>query len=153
MFYSVLKKSSVYLKTVSFFLFCFFLIVLSASEVYAQKDALMVVSGRTSSNGGKSALAGNLGVRTANVSDEPVEGVDFEVKKDGVTITKVTSGKKGKYSFQIPVSTSDSKNDYMVYISKEGMVPKVLAINAYLSKEEFSKHLLSEPFSRATISQ
>lgn len=129
-----IKKSFLFPASVSFFLFSFFLINASA-----QKDALLVVSGRTSTNG-KSALAGNLGVRTANVSEDPVEGVDLEVKKDGVTITKVTSAKKGKYSFQIPVSTSDSKNDYTISISKDGYVPKILSINAYLSKEEFAKH-------------
>jgi len=139
MFYPESKKNSVYTKVLSIILFSFLLIVLSGVEANAQKDALMVVSGRTSTTG-KSALAGNLGVRTVNTSDEPLEGVEIEVKKNGVTITKITSGKKGKYSFQIPVSTTDSKNDYTVYISKEGMVPKILNINAYVSKEEFAQN-------------
>ena len=100
----------------------------------------MVVSGRISSNSSKSGLAGSLGVRTVNTSDEPMEGVEIEVKKNGVTIATVTSSKKGKYSFQIPVSTSDAANDYTVSFSKEGTVPKTLIINAYLSKEEFALH-------------
>lgn len=121
--------------TASFFLFSFFLITAKS-----QNDALLVINGRTTTNSAKSSLAGNIGVRTVKTSEEPLEGVEFEVKKNGSTIAKVTSNKKGKYSFQIPVSTTDSKNDYTVYISMEGMVPKMVSINAYLAKEEFAKH-------------
>ena len=135
MFYLKSKRNFIYLKAVSFFLFSFFLLTAKA-----QNDAVMVINGRISTTGGKSALAGSMGVKTNKVSEDPVEGVDIEVKKNGVTIAKVTTSKKGKYSFQIPVSTTDSKNEYTVYISKEGMVPKMVNINAYLSQEEFAKH-------------
>src|ERR1035437_3797512 len=129
MFYLKSKRNFIYLKAVSFFLFSFFLLTAKA-----QNDAVMVINGRISTTGGKSALAGSMGVKTNKVSEDPVEGVDIEVKKNGVTIAKVTTSKKGKYSFQIPVSTTDSKNEYTVYISKEGMVPKMVNINAYLSQ-------------------
>src|SRR6185503_7301040 len=119
----------------SFFIFLFFLIVGKA-----QDNTVMVVKGQTGTNAGKSSLAGSLGARTAKVSEDPVEGVDIEVKKDGATIVKITSGKKGKYTFQIPVSTDDIKNDYVVYISKDGFVPKMININAYLSKNELANY-------------
>ena len=80
------------------------------------------------------------GARTAKVNEDPAEGVDIEVKKDGATIAKLISGKKGKYTFQIPVSTDDINNDYVIYISKDGFVPKMININAYLSKNEFGNY-------------
>ncbi len=131
-----LKKNFFLSSAVSFFLFSFFFTTAHAQD----EAAFMVVKGRTVSNSNKSGLAGNLGVRTVDVNEEPMEGVDIEVKKNGVTVTKVISGKKGKYSFQIPVSTTDPTNDYTVYVSKEGTVPKILSINAYLSEEEFAQY-------------
>jgi len=75
---------------------------------------------------------------------QSIEGVDFEVKKNGNTITKATSGKNGKYSLQLEISTTNPNNDYTIYISKPGTIPKILNINAYVSKEEFARN----PFPR-----
>lgn len=120
-----------------FFFFLFQFLLLSA---YAQNDAIMIVSGRTTISSANSTLGGSLGVRSVKTSDEPMEGVTVEVKKNGVTVTSMVTSKKGKYSFQIPVSTTDPKNDYEVYFTKDGMVPRMIIINAYLSKNEFASH-------------
>jgi len=135
MFFPFIKKKSVRLKTVTFFLFSFFLIT-----VQAQDNSVLVIKGQTLTAEGKSSLAGSIGARSVKTNDEGVEGVNIEVKKGGATILKTTSGKKGKYSFQIPISTSDPMNDYVVYISKDGFVPKMISINAYLSKNEFANY-------------
>ena len=128
-------KSLICLKPAAFILFSFFTI--SAS---AQNDAVMIVKGQTATTIGKSSLAGSLGARSVKGGDEPLEGVTIEVKKDGEVIANIISGKKGKYTFQIPVSTSDSKNDYVMYVSKDGFVPKMININSYLSANEFANH-------------
>jgi hypothetical protein len=82
----------------------------------------------------------NVGIKAVNWKEEPLEGVVIEVKRNGVTIATTTSGKKGKYSFEIPITSNDPKNDYVIYISKDGMGPKMVNINAYVAKPEFTKY-------------
>lgn len=116
-------------------LFAFF-----SHRISAQTEPVLIIKGQTETNSGKSSLAANLGARTAKVNADPVEGVNIEVKKDGVTIIKIASGKKGKYSFQLPVSTTDPQNEYVIYFFKDGWVPKRIDINAYLSQNEFANY-------------
>lgn len=106
----------------------------------AQTEPVLIIKGQTETNSGKSSLAANLGARTAKASAEPVEGVNIEVKKDGVTIMMVTSGKKGKYSVQLPVSTTDVQNEYVIYFFKDGWVPRRIDVSAYLSQNEFANY-------------
>ena len=129
------KKNFVLLRVAALILFCCFIITAKA-----QDDTQLLIKGQTSAHARKKGLGLNGGVKAVDFKDEPLEGVDIEVKKNDVTILKITSGKKGKYSFQIPVSTSDAKNDYVVYVTKDGMVPKMININSYLSKDEFKKY-------------
>ena len=65
-----------------------------------------------------------------------MEGVEMELKKDGVTISKISSGKNGKYSLQMQISTTNKNNEYLLYITKEGTVPKTLSINTYIPQFE-----------------
>jgi len=129
------KKNSLYLKAVSFFLFSFFI-----TTAQAQNDAVVVIKGQTLLKARAKGLGLNMGVKGVDWKEEPMEGIDIEVKKNDATILQTKSEKKGKYSIQIPVSTADSKNDYTIYFSKEGMAPRTVNINAYLSKEEFTKY-------------
>lgn len=74
------------------------------------------------------------------MSGQSLEGVNLEVKKNGQSITKLASGKNGKYSIQMEISTTNTNNEYLLYISKEGTVPKTLSINTYISPEEFARY-------------
>ncbi|MEK6615164.1 MAG: hypothetical protein AABZ32_03485, partial [Bacteroidota bacterium] len=65
-------------------------------------------------------------------SGKYVEGVDMELKKNGQTVTKIKSGKNGIYSIQMEVSTTNKNNEYLLYITKDGTVPKTLSIRVPL---------------------
>jgi hypothetical protein len=62
----------------------------------------------------------------------------MELKKNGVVISKVTSGKNGKYYIQMNVSTTNPQSDYTLNITQEGTIPKLLSINTYISPEELN---------------
>lgn len=128
------KKNSIYLKVFPFSIFYLFFAIADA-----QTDAIVLIKGQTLMKVRAKGLGLNVGVKSIEWKEEALEGVDIEVKKNNVTVLKTTSGKKGKYSFQIPVSTADLKNDYVVYISKDGAGPKMVNINAFLPKEELAK--------------
>lgn len=72
------------------------------------------------------------------MSGKATEGVDLELKKDGKTVTKMASGKNGKYYLQMDVSASDPNSEYLLYISQVGTVPKTLSINTYIPPNEFN---------------
>ncbi len=135
MLYSKSNNASIYLKIATFIFFCFFII-----SAQAQNDAVLLIKGQTILKSRAKGLGLNAGVKGVDWKEEPQEGVNIEVKKNDATIIKITSGKKGKYSLEIPVSTTDLKNDYTVYFTKEGTAPRTVTINAYLSKEEFTKY-------------
>lgn len=90
-----------------------------------------------SQSGEKSGSLFILRGNTILLSGKYVEGVDLELKKDGKTISKTTSGKNGKYYIQMEASTTNAKNEYILNISKEGTVPKSLSINTYVPPDEF----------------
>ena len=117
--YEYLRKSFSAI-AISFFLFLFSPF-LSHSQTSTETDALFVLKGNTELVSGKST-----------------EGVEIEVKKNGQTITKITSGNKGRYSLKFEVSILNKNNEYLVYISKAGTIPKTLSINTYISPEEYS---------------
>ena len=119
------------------FCFLFFLFLIGAK---AQDDAQLVIKGKTLASSRKKGLGLNNGIKSVEYKEESLEGANIEVKKNGATILKVTSGKKGTYSVQVPVSTTDSKNDFVVYVTKEGMAPKMILVNSFVAKEEFKKH-------------
>ncbi len=104
---------------------CFFLFLIFPFSVFSQKDegkdAVFILKGNTRLMSGKST-----------------EGVDMELKKDGQVIKKIASEKKGKYYLQMDVSTSNKNNEYLLYISQVGTVPKTLSINTYIPPEEFN---------------
>ena len=126
---------SVYLKVASSFLFCALI-----SNAQAQSDATLTVKGETILKTRGKGLGLNSNTKAVNWKQESLEGVIVELKKNGVTVATATSGKKGKYSIEIPVSISDSKNDYVVCYTKEGTGPRTVNANAFLSKEEFAKN-------------
>ena len=132
-----LKKNSFSVRALPLFLF---FILTTTSQ--AQDNAKLVIKGQTLACSRKGGLGLNAGVKSVDYKEEPLEGVEIEVKKNGTTIAQATSGKKGKYSFEIPVSTTDAKNDYVVYISKSGMGPRMVSINSFLPKEEYKKYTL-----------
>jgi hypothetical protein len=122
MLYKRFNKRFLFFTTVPFFLF-FISPLLSYSQT-ADADAIYILKGRTIFlSSGKSA-----------------EGVDIELKKDGQTVTKITTAKNGKYYLEMNVSTSNANSEYLLYISKPGTVPKTISINTYISQEEFTMH-------------
>lgn len=125
---------SVYCKASTIIIFTFFMI-----NSYAQ-DTLLQIKGETILKTRAKGLGLNVGVKSVDWKDEAMEGVEIEVKKNGVTVAKTTSGKKGKYSFQVSVSTGNSKNDYVVHYSAKGMGPKMIYINAFAPKDEYKKY-------------
>ncbi len=123
----------VHRKVFPLFILLFFTIAASA------QDTLLQIKGETVLKTRAKGLGLNVGVKSVDWKDEPMEGVEIEVKKNGVTVAKATSGKKGKYSFQVAVSTGNQKNDYVVYYSAKGVGPKMVHINAFLPKDEYKK--------------
>lgn len=69
----------------------------------------------------------------------PLEGVQLELTKDGVTLSVIKTDKYGKFKFKIPVSTENENNEYLVLISKEGMITKRLSVNTYLPQLEVNQ--------------
>jgi hypothetical protein len=104
-----------------------FLFLNFSSSIFSQeteiKDAVFILKGNTKLMNGKSA-----------------EGVSMELKMNGQTITKIISGKNGKYYLQMDVSTVNPKNEYLLYISQPGTVPKTLNINSYIPPNEFNDY-------------
>jgi hypothetical protein len=123
-----LKRKFSYSVSVSFFLFSFspFLFVtLSGVEGFSQQAAAIFI------------LKGNTKLQSTG---KGMEGVEMELKKNGVVVSKINSGKNGKYYIQMDVSTTNAQNDYTLNISQEGTIPKLLSINTYISPEEFNLH-------------
>lgn len=110
----------------------FFLFLISVTYLHSQTAekaaAIFVLKGNTIMASSKNA----------------VEGVDLELKKNGQTISKMQSGKKGKYYIQMEVSTTDKNNEYLLYITQPGTIPKTVSISTYIPQTEFN----SNPFPR-----
>lgn len=93
-------------------------------SLYAQTeepDAIFILKGKTE----------------LNTTNKSLEGVQLELKKSGKSIQKISSDKRGRYYLQLGVSTSNKENEYMLYISMDGTVPKTLKINTYIPPGEF----------------
>lgn len=120
----------------------FLLVSVFITHARAQSDAIMVVKGETTvkSRVKDDSKGVNVGVKNIKYKVDVLEGAVIELKKNGTTVSATTSGKKGKYSFEVPVSTTDAKNDYVLYISKDGMGTKMVNINGFVSKPEFGKY-------------
>ena len=81
-------------------------------------------------------LKGNTQLTTG----KSITGVSLELKRNGATISKFLSGKNGKFLIEMDISISNINNEYTLYVSKEGMVPKTLNVNTYIPKNEFLTH-------------
>lgn len=115
MLYSLPYRKLIRITAVSFFLSP----LLSYTQTKDDVGALFILKGNTKLMSGKG-----------------LEGVDMELKKDGKTISKIVSGKNGKYYMQMDISGTNAKSEYMLYITKEGTAPKVLSINTYIPQKE-----------------
>lgn len=96
-----------------------------------------------SANKGTDSKNSTVFVMKGNTRDDrglAINDVLFETKKDGKVVSQITSGAGGKYSIQLDVSTSNSKNEYLILISKNGYEPKLLMINSYIPLDEFVKN-------------
>ena len=127
MLYTGSHRSVSFVIAVSF-LFFFLLPLFSFSQANSDSVAIFVLKGNT---------------RFASTAKAD-EGVDLELKKNGQTISKMKSGKNGKYYIQMDVSTTDKNCEYLLYISQEGTVSKTVSINTYVSQQEFN----ARPFPR-----
>ncbi|MDP1746873.1 MAG: hypothetical protein Q8L90_14960 [Bacteroidota bacterium] len=75
---------------------------------------------------------------TVKLKGKPVEGVSLELLKNEKQITKIITRKNGMYSFQMDKSNIDIGTEYILNIKKEGVIPGILRINTYTSKEELN---------------
>ncbi|MFI5164299.1 MAG: hypothetical protein ACHQHP_03525 [Bacteroidia bacterium] len=130
MLFNELQKRFLFFRTHSFFIFSFLILF------FVALSTVKGVSQNTEEEGALFILKGN----TKLASGKSVEGVDIELKKNGQTVSKITSGKNGKYYLQMEVSTTNMNNDYLLYITQVGTIPKTLSINAYIPPEEFALH-------------
>lgn len=78
------------------------------------------------------------------LNGKPAEGVLLELKKEGKSVRKVVTSKSGKYSLQMSISDSNKTNEYILSVSREGVVPKTLNINTYIPRTDFE----ANPFSQ-----
>ncbi len=113
-------KISFFILTVSFFISCFSLSSYSQTTS-TEVEAIFILRGNTRTQAGKSS-----------------EGVNLELKKEGKTIEKIVTPKNGKYYLQMNISIVNKNNEYILYITQSGTVPKSISINTYISPEEFS---------------
>lgn len=152
MLYLNSNTSALFLKTAVLLFFVFLLRTAGA------QNGVLVVSGETILKSRAKGLGMNVGVKKIDYKTESLEGVSIEVKKNGTTILRAKSEKKGKFSFEVPVSITDSKNDFEVYFTKDGTGPRMLDINAFIPKGEPEKYAgpkyeceLEVPFYETTI--
>lgn len=122
-------KGFVFAVAVSLFFFLSSPLSSFSQKISGEADAVFILKGNTKLDNGKAA-----------------EGVDIEVRKNGETITKLVSGKNGKYTMKLDVSIVNKNNEYLIYISREGTVPKTLKINTYIAPEEFSAYAFPSYF-------
>lgn len=80
--------------------------------------------------------------KLANGNPDP--GVAMELRLGNQSIEKITSSKNGKYSVRMGISTSNPANEYTLFITKPGTVPKTLIINTYIPLNEFSLNSFSD---------
>lgn len=124
MLYLIQPKRSVF--TIAVSLFSFFSSPLSS---YAQKQA-----GETDA---VFILRGNTRMQS---SGKPAEGVELVLKKNGQTVTKIVTTKNGKYYLEMNISILNKNNEYLLYITKPGTVPKSISINTFISADEFASN-------------
>lgn len=75
---------------------------------------------------------------TRMANNKAAEGVELELKKNGQTISKILTPKNGKYYLEMSISIVNKNNDFVLYITKEGTIPKSISLNTYISPEEYS---------------
>lgn len=74
---------------------------------------------------------------TRMANNKAAEGVELELKKNGQTISKNVTPKNGKYYLEMDISTLNKKNDFVLYITKEGTIPKSISLNTFIAPEEY----------------
>lgn len=77
-------------------------------------------------------------------SGKPIEGVNFELKKEGVTISTQQTKRNGKFEFEIPISTANEKNEYVINVSKKGFLTKKISVNTFIPLQEISENHLTK---------
>jgi hypothetical protein len=77
------------------------------------------------------------------LNGKPAEGVALELKKNGRSLRKITTTHNGKYTLRMSVDDSDKTCEYILSITRDGVVPKTLSINTYVPRSDFQ----ANPFS------
>lgn len=77
------------------------------------------------------------------LNGKPAEGVALELKKNGHSIRKISTPHNGRYNLRMSVDDSDKTCEYILSISRDGVVPKTLSINTYVPRSDFQ----ANPFS------
>jgi len=98
-----------------------------------------LLRGQTTINGD----AGFILKGVVKLNGKPAEGVNMELKKNGKSLRKMTTTHNGKYSLRMSVDDSDKTCEYLLSVSRDGVVPKTLNINTYVPRNDF----LANPFS------
>jgi hypothetical protein len=111
---------------VSFFRFrclLFSSFLLTSGYLHAQEAdtlAIFILKGKTLSNAGKA-----------------IPNVTLELRRNDSLVSKFLSGKTGKFYIEIEMALNEKNKEYVLYVSKEGMIPKTLNINTQIPKQEF----------------
>ncbi len=117
------KPESIILRIVPFLILCGFLI--SGSRLLAQ-------TGDTTSF--VFVLQGDI-----KVNNKTVAGVSIVLKKKDQEITRLLTTNDGKYVLNIKQVVADTSGEYLVYISKTGLLGKILSINTAVPPKQYAK--------------
>jgi len=117
------KPQSIILRIVPFLILCGFTI--SGSRLLAQ-------TGDTTSF--VFVLQGDI-----KVNNKAVAGVSIILKKKDKEIAKLLTTSDGKYVLNIKQVVADTSGEYLVYISKTGLLGKILSINTAVPPKQYAK--------------
>ena len=70
----------------------------------------------------------------------PIDAVELELKKNGKLVSQIITPRNGKYNIQIPIDTLNPKSEYLLFITKDGFIPKTITISTYIEKDEFNQN-------------
>ncbi|OFY85610.1 MAG: hypothetical protein A3F72_10615 [Bacteroidetes bacterium RIFCSPLOWO2_12_FULL_35_15] len=113
----------------TFFLIIFFNVLSIASTIanpIVQKEYVLEFYGKAKFNG------------------KPIEGVNFELKKEGATISTQQTKRSGKFEFEIPISTANKNTEYVINVSKKGFLTKKISVNTFIPQQEISENHLTK---------
>jgi hypothetical protein len=74
------------------------------------------------------------------MNDKPAEGVTLTLKRDDIEIKKIITPKSGKFSLEIHQVIADSVSEYLLYITGDGLLPKIMSVNTSVPPKEYQQY-------------